>query len=324
MDDTQELLARIGSSSVDAATLDGLRITVERLCSQYPFMPADQLLTEGKAWLRRMITLLDRKLTLNQHRDILATAAWLAALVGCVEYDSANHDAAEENRKTAWNLGEESGNADVMAWSQEMRAWFALTRGDYPAVLDAAETGLSVAPRTNAAVQLHAQKAKAWARLGDRRQVETALDRGRAVLEQLPYPENLHNHFVVDPAKQDSYAMDCYRILGSTDSAGTDNKLAAAYATEILRTGIDSAGFELSPMRNAEARITLAVIAARQGDLEQALDYGRQAISGQRLSAPSLLTVSSELAAIISDRYPGNPDATSYLDQLRQLRHPAA
>ncbi len=322
--DTLELLTRVQSSSVDDATLSGLRITVERLCSEYPFMPADQLLVEGKNWLRRMITLLDRKLTLSQHREILAMAGWLAALVGCVEYDSTNKSAAEAIRKTAWNLGEESGNADVMAWSQEMRAWFALTRGDYRGVLDAAETGHSVAPRTGAAVQLHAQKAKAWARLGDRRQVEVALDQGRALLEQLPYPENLDNHFAVDPAKWDFYSMDCYRILGSADTASTENKLAGSYAQEILRTGIDSTGFERTPMRNAEARITLGVIAAREGDLEQALGYGRQALSGQRLSMPSLLMVSGELATIVSDRYAGNPDANGYLDQLRQLRNPTA
>lgn len=322
--DTLEILTRPRSSSVDEATLAGLRITVERLCSEYPYMPAQQLLVEGRAWLRRMIVMLDRKLTLGQHREILAMAGWLAALVGCVEYDTTNRAAAESTRKAAWNLGEESGNAEVMAWAQEMRAWFALTRGDYRGVIDAAETGQSVAPHGPAAVQLHAQKAKAWARIGDRRQVEVALDQGRALLERLPYPENLDNHFAVDPAKWDFYSMDCYRILGGHDTASTENKLAGNYAQEILRTGIDSTGFERTPMRNAEARITLGVISAREGELEQALDYGRRAIAGERLSVPSLLMVSTELATVVGDRFPANADATDYLDQLKQLRSPAA
>jgi tetratricopeptide (TPR) repeat protein len=210
-----------------------------------------------------------------------------------------------------------------MGWSEEMRAWFALTRGDYRGVLDAAATGHAVAPNGRAAVQLHAQKAKAWARIGDRRQVEVALDQGRALLEGLPYPENLDNHFCVDPAKWDFYSMDCYRILSGLDTASTENKLAGAYAREILRTGIDSTGFERSPMRNAEARITLGVISAREGDLEQALGYGRQAIAGDRLSLPSLLMLSSELAAIVGERYAGDAEATDYLDQLRHLRSPA-
>ncbi len=272
-----------------------------------------------------MITLLDGgKPTLTQHREILATAGWLAAWVGCVECDTTNRTAAEATRQAAWKLGEESGNAEVMAWAQEMRAWFALTRGDYRGVLDAAAAGHSVAPRSPAAVQLHAQKAKAWARIGDRRQVDVALDQGRALLEQLPYPENLDNHFAIDPAKWDFYSMDCYRILGSHDTATTENRFAGSYARDILRSGIDSTGFDRTPMRNAEARITLGAISARQGDLEQALGYGRQAIAGERLSVPSLLMVSGELATIVSDRYPADQDATDYLDQLKQLRNPAA
>jgi tetratricopeptide (TPR) repeat protein len=323
--DTLEILTRLRSSSVDPATLDGLRITVDRLCSDYPHIPADQLIVEGRAWLNRIITLLDRHLTLDQHRELLALAGWLAALTGCVEYDSVHRGAAEAIRQTAWELGKESGDAEVMAWAQEMRAWFALTHGDYRAVLAAAQTGHGVAPHGPAAVQLHAQKAKAWARIGDRRQVEVALDAGRSLLEHLPYPENLDNHFAVDPAKWDFYSMDCYRILGhGRDTGGTENKLAGTYAAEVLRLGIDSTGRELSPMRNAEARITLGVIAAREGDLEQAVACGRRALAGDRLSLPSLLMVSTELASVVKERYSADAEAADYLEQLRHLGDSAA
>jgi tetratricopeptide (TPR) repeat protein len=260
----------------------------------------------------------------HQHKELLSLAGWLAALVGCVEYDTTNRRAAEATRQAAWSLGEESGNTEVMAWAQEMRAWFALTRGDYRGVLAATTTGHDVAPHGSAAVQLHAQKAKAWARIGDRRQVEVALDQGRALLEQMPYPDNLDNHFAVDPAKWDFYSMDCYRILGAAhDPASTENKLAASYATDILRTGTDATGTELTPMRNAEARITLGVISARDGDLEQALIHGHRALTGSRLSLPSLLMVSRELGTLIHDRYPASPGATDYLNQLRHLRDTA-
>ena len=155
-------------------------------------------------------------------------------------------------------------------------------------------------PRQRGRRPAAAQKAKAWARIGDRRQVEVALDQGRALLEQMPYPENLDNHFAVDPAKWDFYSMDCYRILGAThDPGSTENKLAESYATEVLRLGTDASGIELSPMRNAEARVTLGVISVRQGDLEQALSHGRRALTGDRFSMPSLLMVSRELGTVI-------------------------
>ncbi|ACY99477.1 hypothetical protein [Thermomonospora curvata] len=320
--DTLEILTRLRSSAIDTATLEGLRITVDRLCCEYPHMPAEGLLVEGRSWLRRITALLNRQMTLKQHQELLAMASWLAALVGCVEYDTTNRAAAEATRLAALSLAEESGNNEVMAWAHEMRAWFSLTRGDYRGVLAAAETGVAVAPNSKAAVQLYAQQAKAWARIGDRRQVEVALDQGRALLERLPHPENLDNHFAVDPAKWDFYSMDCYRILGGVQGAGSaENKLAESYAKEVIRMGTDAGGLERSPMRNAEARVTLGVIAARQGDLEQAVSYGHRALSGDRQSLPSLLMVSRELGAIIRDRYASNPEANEYLSRLRQLRN---
>jgi hypothetical protein len=224
----------------------------------------------------------------------------------------------------AFNLGEESGQAEVMAWANEMRAWFAITRGDYRGVIAAAEAGHAIAPNSRAAVQLYAQKAKAWARIGDRRQAEVALDHGRALLERLPYPENLDHYFAVDPAKWDFYSMDCYRVLGSAASGGAENKLAVNYANDVIRAGTDLAGTERSPMRNAEARITLGVVAARERDLESALSYGKSALNGDRKSVPSLLMVSRDLGATISERYDAEPDAIAYLDQLKQLRESAA
>lgn len=99
-------------------------------------------------------------------------------------------------------------------------------------MLDAVTTGQAVAPSGPAAVQPTPRK-PGVARIGDRRQVEVALDQGRALLEQLPYPENLDNHFAVDPAKWDFYSMDCYRILGRHDTGSTENKLAGTYARAI-------------------------------------------------------------------------------------------
>lgn len=58
-------LACLNRSDVDAATLDALRITRDRLCSEYPFMPGEQLLIEGRQWLRRVVELHSKSLTLG-------------------------------------------------------------------------------------------------------------------------------------------------------------------------------------------------------------------------------------------------------------------
>ncbi|MBV9092362.1 MAG: XRE family transcriptional regulator [Streptosporangiaceae bacterium] len=309
---TLELVSRLQRSDLDQATLDGLRIMADRLCSEYPFLPADQLLTEGRAWLRRMTGLMGQRVTLKQHREILVLAGWVALLVGCVEYDTGNRQAAETTRQAALSLGADADHGDIMAWANEIRAWINLTSGDYHGVVAAARAGTDIAPHSSVAVQLLAQEAKAWARIGDRRQTEVALDNGRRLLEAMPYPDNLDHHFVVDPTKFDFYAMDCYRHLA-------EDKMASTLATEVIHASTDFDGTERAPMRLAEARITLGVAAARQGDLEGAIHYGQQALNGKRKSMPSLLMVSRDLTRVRNQRYPKEDATVSYLDQLHTL-----
>ncbi|MBD3932523.1 XRE family transcriptional regulator [Streptomyces chumphonensis] len=310
--ETLEIVSRLNRSDVDAATLDALRITVDRLCSEYPFMPSEQLLVEGRQWLRRVVDLHSKSLTLAQHREVLALSGWLALLVGCVEYDMGNRHGAESTRRAALSLATETDHGEIAGWAHEMRAWFALTTGDYRGVIAAAQAGTERATNHGVAVQLAAQEAKAWARIGDRRQVEVTLDRGRRLLEGMPLPENLDNHFVVDPAKFDFYSMDCYRLVG-------EDKLARNLAEQVLRDGTDFDGTERSPMRNAEARVTLGVTSAREGSLEEAIIYGERALKGDRQSVPSLIMTSRELAAEMRQRFSGDSAAQDYLTHLRDL-----
>ncbi|TQE33212.1 XRE family transcriptional regulator [Streptomyces ipomoeae] len=314
--DTVDIVARLRISDVDQATLDAVAITVDRLCSEYGYMPSDQLLTEGRAWLTRLGGLQQQRMTLAQHREVLVQAGMLTLLVGCVEYDSGGpkmRRAAEGTRQAALALGREAGHPLIVGWGHEMRAWFALTRGDLRGVIAAADDGIEAAPTETVAVQLWAQKAKAWARIGDRRQVEVALDSGRRLLESMGYPENPENHFTVDPAKWDFYAMDCYRKLA-------EDRLAETLAREVLRTGVDYDGTDRAPMRNAEARVTLGVVAARQGALDEAVSYGMKALGGERQSLPSLAMVADDLGGLLSKEHANVPEAQEFLGHLQTLR----
>jgi hypothetical protein len=310
--DTLDIISRLRQSDVNNATLDALRITVDRLCSEYPHLSATQLADEGRQWLRRIAELQSHRLTLGQHRDILELAGRLALLVGCVEYDMGDRAAAEATRRAALDLGAEADSAEIRGWAHEMTAWFALTAGNYPGVVLAARAGTEIAGQHGVAVQLAAQEAKAWARMGDRRHVELALERGRVLLEQLAHPTNLDNHFVVDPAKYDFYAMDCYRIVG-------EDALAESYANEVIRAGTDHVGNERAPMRIAEARVTLGVVAARSGDSGGAVELGERALAGDRKSLPSLLMVSAELSALLERHHSAAAEVRDYLDHLRAL-----
>jgi tetratricopeptide (TPR) repeat protein len=273
---------------------------------------SSQLQVEGRVWLQRITKLLDGRMTLAQHRELLSLAGLVALLLGCVEYDMGLRRDAETTRRAALSLGQEAEDQDVMGWAQEMRAWYALTQSDYRAAIAASQVGQSMAPGRTVAVQLAAQQAKAWARMGDRRQVELALERGRNLLEVLPAPEDTDHHFVVDPEKFDFYAMDCYRLAG-------ENQLAELYAHEVIRTSTDFDGTLRKPMRVAEANVTLGVIAARSGNLEEAVALGRRALEGDRQSVPSLLMCSRELTDALQKLYPDEPATSEYMAQVRTI-----
>lgn len=310
--DTLEFIGRLRMSDVSGATLDAIRITAERLCCEYPYADPLDLHTEGTAWLRRITSLLDGRLTLAQHRDILVLAGWVALLVGCVDYDLGRRSTAEATRRAAHSLGQEAENAEIVGWSAEMAAWFALTQGNYRGAIEAVEPALANSANLGVGVQLAAQRAKAWARLGDRTQVEAALAQGRMILERLDHPANLDNHFVVDPQKFDFYAMDCCRVAG-------EDRLAESYAHEVIRNSTRADGTIRNPMRVSEAHLTLAVVAVRGRDLERAVDEGMRAFAGKRRSLPSLMWIAGETAREIIERFPGDPRTRVYLDQLRSL-----
>lgn len=286
--DTAELIARLQRSSISDDTVYAVQVKVDQLCTAYRLTGPRELRAEGQAWLRRIDGMLHESVTFAQHRELLSLGGRLALLVGCVENDAGDQIAAETTRAYALRLGSDVDDRDVMGWTYEMTAWFALTSGDLHRAIAATRAGIQVAGERGVSVQLAAQAAKAWSRLGNRHEVEVALERGRTVLDALEPPVNPDNHFAIDPSKWVFYEMDAQRNVGNNDRA-------RLYAEEVLRAGVSPTGEERSPMRNAEARLTLAVVVARDGAVDDAVELGAAALTGPRVSVPSLTMVGREL-----------------------------
>lgn len=127
--DKLEIVSRLNVSAVNDATLDGLRIMVDELCSEYASAsPVDPIL-EGRQWLRRITELREQRLGFRQRRDALELAGWLGSSCGCLEYDLGDRRAAEAARQAALSLGQEVDSPGIIGWAFEMRAWFALASG---------------------------------------------------------------------------------------------------------------------------------------------------------------------------------------------------
>lgn len=309
---TVELLQRMRAGAVTPGAADSVQAAAFELCCEYPVREASALRQEVHGWLSEVTRLLHQPIGLAVHKELLTAAGWLTLLTGCLEYDTGMRAGAEATRLGALELGREGGNPEIIGWAYEMAAWFALTQSRYRDVLGAVEAGQAAAPNGSAAVQLAGQRAKAYARLGDAEAVRDVLERGRERLADMPYPSRTDHHFVVDPAKWDFYAMDAYRLA-------QDDERAAHHARTVLELGTSPEG-ERAPMRMAEARLTLAAVAARGGELEQAATTGISALGGARKSLPSLLMVAGELDGELTRRYPGESEAADFREVLTLVR----
>lgn len=313
VDETAQLLevTRMAEASdLGAGTLEDLTFVVDRLCRDYPTVPALTLRDRVKGQLRQALRLLNGRTTLDQHRELLVHAGWLACLLGCVYYDLGDRAAAEMARRAAARLGGQAGHGEIVGWSWEMAAWFNLVEHRYADVVAASEAGLEGAGVTNAGVQLTLQAAKGYAKMGDRR-AGNALRQGQKLLAQRPAAEHPEHHFVFDASKFEFYAATIYTWLGEDDAA-------EEHAREVVRQCETSSGIRW-PMRLADVRIDLALIAGRRGDLDEAVTLGKAAWEFPRRSA-SLLSRSEDLHQHLATRYPDERLVAEYGELLQAER----
>lgn len=167
------------------------------------------------------------RVTLEQHRELLVHAGWLAALLGCLHYDLGEREPAEAARQAAYQWAKQTGHSELMGWAYEMSAWFALTEGRFEDVVEAAQHGQTVAGTSSAMVQLTLQEAKGQARLGNQTESRKALERGAEILGKLPTPTRPDHHFVFDNTKWIFYAATIYTWQ-------SDDERAEEHAQEII------------------------------------------------------------------------------------------
>ncbi len=295
---------KLGRVEAFGDTIEQLTVSTEQLCCDYSSRPVDELRAGARHQLASVQQLLQGPTRPAEHRELLVIAGWLALLIGCLNYDLGLTHHAETARTAAFRLGREAGHGEIIAWSFEMSAWFALTQGRLRAVPDFAVAGINAAPHASVAVQLTTQAARAHARMGNRNEVWRALDRGARLLGEHEHPHRPDNHFVIDPTKWDLYTMDCYRIAG-------DDARAAENAHEVLRLSTRPDGTDRSPLRASEARLTLSVVCLREGDIDGATEWARKAFATDRRSVNSLSTIADELYHQARARYRNDPAITA-------------
>jgi hypothetical protein len=175
--DVLELARQAEASDLGGGTLEVIDRTVDRFCRDYPTAAPAVLVRRVELRLHYLAKLLKGKVTLAQHRHLLVDSGWLATLLACLQFDLGDRDGAEVSQAAAYTFAHEAEHEELLAWTHELLAWWALVDHRYDEVIDHARTGLAIAPHTSAGVQLAVQEAKGWSRLGDAKRADEALPR---------------------------------------------------------------------------------------------------------------------------------------------------
>jgi hypothetical protein len=305
-----ELARRAEASDLGSGTAELLQVSADRLCRDYPVTDPRVLSSRARSSLRYVTDLLGKRVTLAQHRDLLVTAGWLSALLACTCYDAGDPGAAEIARRMTRQFGEHAGHGELVAWSFEIAAWYALVEGRFPQTVALCEDGLAHAGTSNAAVQLTLQASRAYARLGDTRAVEM-LNTGKAMLPRLPVPEHPEHHFVFDRDKYEFYTATIYTWLGTDDAAAAEN------AREVVARCYGPGGVIRWPTRLSTTLVNLGQIAGRHGDLDEAVSLGESALRCGRRSA-ELLPRAAELERRLAAEYGPERLVNEYAEALRE------
>ncbi len=305
-----ELTRLSEASDLGADTVELLAASADRLCRDYPTVDPRGLSGPARTRLGYVTGLLGKRVTLAQHRDLLVVAGWLSALLACTLYDAGDRGAAETARRMTRQFGEHVGHGELIAWSFEIAAWYALVEGRTAQAAALSEAGLAYAGVSNAAVQLTLQASRAYARIGDDR-AGKMLAAGGAVLSRLPVPEHPEHHFVFDRDKYEFYTATVYTWLGTDDAAAEEN------AREVVARCHGPGGVIIWPTRLSTTLVNLGQIAGRRGDLDEAVALGGESLRCGRRSA-ELLPRAAELERRLAARYGGERLVNEYGDLLRE------
>ena len=310
--DVLELARQAEASDLGGGTLEMVDRTVDRFCREYPKAAPAVLVPRVQQRLRFLAKLLEGRVTLTQHRHLLVASGWLATLLACLQFDLGDRDGAEASQAAAYTFARQAEHRELLAWTYELLAWWSLVDRRHDDVIEYARTGLEIAPNTSAGVQLAVQQAKGWSRLGDAARADKSLRTAGTVLSRLPRPEHPEHHFVFDASKLSFYAATCYTWLGDRDHAREQ-------AEQVIRQCLEVPGQVRWPIRLAETRVDLGLVAAREGEIDEACELGRLALASERKSGSTLGRV-AELDAVLMREHPHVGEVVDLHEQFEAAR----
>ncbi len=309
-----EFTRRAEASAVGLGMLDHLNTVVADLSEAYSRESPAELFCVAGAYRRRIEKLIRGPHTLHEARELYVCVAWLSETLAWTAHDLGDPIAADAYCADAFEHAAQAGHDELCAWAMDARASIAMYHGKPAKALTAAAAGIARAPADHPlAVRLHAQAARAHAKLGHGDEFHSSMTSAQRMYDRLP-ARGPYRHGV-STAQLAAYAITSYAAtsfswLGEFTEARSS---AEAALKEYSRATPE----DRSPTREAIAQIDLAIAVNGLGEPYEAAQLGLKALSSERM-VNSIILRAGELGREL--REPGIRQ--EFAEQLHLLQQP--
>jgi len=252
--------------------------------------------------------LLNGRLRLGQHRDLLVISGWLSNLLGLLCFDLGDPLAASAWCTDVEKRATDADHAELAAWAAQTRVLMAFYGGNPREAVTHAQHGQALAHLgTVVHAKLVAQEMRAWAQLGDAREVHGARYRAERSIAKLPAETPARGAFSISRAGDPPYTATSLLLLGQFGEAEalTRQVIAAHYGVDGKNgPGEHPAGFALAHLR-------LALALAGLGRLDEAHGAGNVALAAPR-PVRSVVVLAGELDRTLTRTFGDAPSVRDF------------
>lgn len=274
--DAFELARRVTATDVGKESLTRLENAFDELATAYPVSPPQELLERTRKYSAYVAHLMDARMTLAEQRRLYIVGGWFQLFGATLHIDLNQQRAATARLQTATTLAQHAEYREIEAWCYETDAWRVLTSGDYRRALELSQVAQQLAPEgSSVAIQATAQEGRARARLGEKAETYTAIERVQELSGMLVPQRETQHHYQYDPSKSLAYT--------ATTLAWVGDPAAETYAREVIARLAPTGDIHKWPRRVASANIDLALTLISGDRLDEACDAAQRAILSGRI-----------------------------------------
>jgi tetratricopeptide (TPR) repeat protein/transcriptional regulator with XRE-family HTH domain len=298
--------------SLGSGDLQQLEQTVEHYATVFRRSLPETLYPELLGIRLHVGELLNGSVTLAQHRDLLVTAGWLSNLLGLLCFDLGDPAAAGAWCTDVEKRADDATHPELAAWASQTRVLMAFYGGKPREAIAHAQEGQAFAPLgTVAHAKLVAQEMRAWAQLGDGREVADARRRAEQAITKLPAATPTQGAFSISRAGDPPYTATSLLLLGQFQEAEamTRQVITSHYGVGGRNgPGEHPAGFALAHLR-------LALALAGLGQLDEAHDAANMALAAPR-PVRSVVVLASEFDRTLTRAFGNTAQARDFHERF--------